>query len=308
MKLSSFQFRSFGSGFGIGFFCLIMIVQPIQAQELNATVEVDRSQISNASVNYLDGFAGQIESYLNEHNWTDQNYLDHERIDVLLQINLLSVDNSYNFEANAIIRSQRPVYNSVQQTPLFLFNDENWEFNFSPNSRLVHDELQFNDLATLLDFYAYIILGFDADSFSELGGSSYYANANDLVALAQSANSVGWSRSINSRRNRAQLVASLQNPNYDPLREASYIYHRHGVDQFLNAPEEAREQVISALELLLEARRNTTNNLLLDTFFNAKYREIVSIFEDAPTEIRLEAFNLLREVDPNHLTEYRKLE
>lgn len=308
MKFSSFWPKAFATGYFLSFICILVSLQPVWAQEIRASVEIDKSRVSSSSIDYIDNLPGQIESYLNEHDWVNQTYLDHERIDVFIQINLLSVDNNYNFEANAIIRSQRPVYNTLQQTPLFLFNDENWTFNFAPNSQLLHDELQFDDLATLLDFYAYIILGFDADSFSELGGSSHYASASNLVALAQSANSVGWSRSTNSRRNRAQLVASLQNPNYEPLREAIYLYHRHGVDTFLDNPNEARQQILSALELLQEARRNTTSNLLFDIFFNAKYREIASIFEDASTDLRLEAFNLLSNIDPNHLSEYRKLQ
>lgn len=289
---------------------LLMMVafpSPSPAQELEAEVTLDRSRVSSASLNYLETLPAQVESYLNEYDWTNHNFQEHERIQVDIQITLLSVDNNYNFEASLVVRSQRPIYNSLQKTTLLLYNDENWVFHFSPNQSLIHDELQFSAFATLLDFYSYLVLGFDFDSFSELGGTPYFTEAQNLVSLAQTTSSAGWSRSGTNRRNRAQVVADLLSPSYEPLRRAIYVYHHRGIDRFLDNPPEARKQVIRALELIQEAKENTTNDLLFDTFFNAKYREITSILEDADPDLRLEAYTLLSEIDQSHLNEYEKL-
>ena len=186
----------------------------ISAQELNVSVQVDRSRLSSTSLDHLDNFAAEIESYMSEFNWIEPNFGDNETIDVSLQITLLGVDENFNFEASVVIRSQRPIYNSMQQSPAFLYNDENWIFDYTPNRALVHDFLQFDRITTFLDFYAYIILGYDFDSFSELGGTPYYGEAQNLVSLAQASSSSGWSRTSSSRRNRAQLVSDLLNPNY----------------------------------------------------------------------------------------------
>ncbi|MDZ7717108.1 MAG: DUF4835 family protein [Balneolaceae bacterium] len=308
MKLSSFQ-ENYPVTFVLSVaFALLFLPFRVHAQEINATVQVDRSQINSASINYLDNLSTDIESYLNEHDWIGPNYMEHERINATIQITLMSVDNNFNFEANIVVRSQRPIYNTTQQTTVFLYNDENWTFNYTPNRGFVHDELQFDELTTLLDFYAYIIIGYDFDTFSELGGSPYFSEANNLVAIGQTTSSTGWSRTSSTRRNRAQLIADLLNPNFRLLRRASYIYHRLGVDQFLSNPVEARQEILRALEMIEEAKGNTINNLLFDTFFNAKYREFVSIFEDAKTEVRLEAYNLLTNIDQGHLTEYNKLQ
>lgn len=287
---------------------VLLLYGKVSAQELNVTVQVDRSRISSASLAYMDGFAQKIETYLNEYDWSQDTFEQYERIDATIQIILLSVDNNYNFEANIVVRSQRPIYNSLQQTPLFYYNDENWVFNYTPNRALVHDELQFDAIATLLDYYAFVMLGYDFDSFSELGGTPFFAEARDLVSLAQTVSSTGWSRTSSVRRNRAQLVADLLNPNYEKLRRAIFVYHRLGLDQFINEPQQARQQILESLNIIDEALENTTNNLLFDTFFNAKYREIVSIFEDAPTEVRLEAYQILSQIDQSHLTEYNKLQ
>lgn len=287
----------------LGLFCS----QSISAQEINANVTVDRSQISSTSLNYLDNFSQELETYINEYDWIDASFREEERINMDMQITLMGVDNNFNFEAQVVIRSQRPIFNTTQETALFLFNDEDWLFNYTPNRALIHDELQFDPLTSLIDYYAHVVLGYDFDSFSALGGTPYFQEAQNIVSLAQTSTSSGWSRGGN-RRNRAQLVSDLLTTNYELLRRAIYQYHRRGLDAFLNNPQKGRREVLESLHKIQEAQRNTSNNLLFDIFFNTKYREIVSIFEDADPEMRLEAYNLLSDIDQSHLTEYRKLQ
>jgi len=276
------------------------------AQDIDANVTIDRSQLSSTSLNYLDNLPQQIEAYINQHEWTSKNFNENERIKMSLQINLLSVEN-YNFEAQIIVRSQRPIYNTTRNTVIFLFNDEKWNFEYTPNRTFLHDQLQFDPLTSLLDFYVYTVLGYDFDTFEELGGTEYYQRAQNIVSLAQTTPAIGWSRSSN-QRNRTQLLSNLLQTNFEPFRSALYQYHRQGIDQFLNNPKRARNQILSALEKIQQAQRQTSSNLLFDTFFNAKYREITSIFEDAEPQIRLEAYTLLSNIDQGHLSEYQKLQ
>lgn len=286
----------------------LSVSQIVSAQEFNLEVTLDDSQVSSASLNHLDNLPSEVEAYFNEHDWIDASFQDFERIDAELQIVLLNVDDNYNFQANVVIRAQRPIYNTTQQTTVFLFSDESWAFQFTPNRAFVHDELQFDAITTLLDFYAYVMLGFDFDSFSELGGTPYYSEAQNILALAQTTSSPGWSRSSSSQRGRAQLIANLQNPTYQSYRQAIYTYHRLGLDQFITNTEQARQHVLEALRMIRESQRKASGDFLFDIFFDAKYREIVSIFEDAATDVRLEAYNLLAEIDQSHLSEYKKLQ
>ena len=185
----------------------LLMVGKAVAQEFNMEVSVDQSQVSSASLSYLDNFPDEIESYFNDYDWIDANYQEQERIDAELQIVLLSVDDNYNFQANVVVRAQRPIYNTMQQTTVFLFNDDSWAFQYTPNRALVHDELQFDAITTLLDFYAFTILGFDFDSFSELGGTPYFSEAQNILALAQTTSSPGWSRRYPCRRRRSRPSA-----------------------------------------------------------------------------------------------------
>src|SRR6056297_592877 len=133
MNISSFNM---GACFGALLTVALLATPPAHAQEINADVTVDRSQISSTSLNYLDNLAEELEVYINEYDWIDANFREQERIGVDLQITLLSVDNNYNFEAQIVIRSRRPIFNTTQETALFLFNDEDWAFNYTPNRAL----------------------------------------------------------------------------------------------------------------------------------------------------------------------------
>lgn len=280
----------------------------VQGQELDASVSVDRSQLSSTSLDYLNDFSDKLETYINEYEWTNARFQETERIGMDIQITLLSVDNDYNVDAQIVIQSRRPIYNTTQETALFLFNDSNWQFNYTPNRALMHDQLQFDPLTSLIDFYAYVVLGYDFDSFERFGGTPYFSDAQHIVSLARSASASGWSRESNNRRNRTQLISNLLDTSYGPFREAVYQYHREGLDRFIENPEQARQAVLQSFQKIQEAQRTTSGSLIFDTFFNAKYREIVSLFEDADPQVRLEAYNLLSEIDQGHLGEYQKLQ
>jgi len=290
-----------------GVVLLLLFLLPLRskAQELDCKVTIDKSKISSSSINYIDNLKSAIEDYINNHNWTNDRFQDQEKIHFNMQIILNSVDNNYNFKASVVLSSQRPIYNTVSTTPVIIISDQ-WNFNYTPNSSIVHDEFQFNDIASFLDFYSYIILGYDYDTFSSLGGTPYFQKARKVVDIAQSASGSGWSSSAGTR-SRYALVTDLLDPNYEDLRKAIYIYHRHGLDLFTLNTEKARSNVMDALKLIQKAENQTTDTYLFDLFFNTKYNEIVSIFKDAKQDERLKAYNLLTDIDQGHISAYDRL-
>lgn len=287
---------------------LLVEVDPITAQELSVDVTVNRSRIEGTSLNYLNNFEEEIESYLNGYDWINNEFGSHEKIEAYIQIILTSVSDDYTFTANLIIRSTRPIYNTARQATLFLYNDNTWIFQYIPGRTLIHDELRFDAITTLLNFYAYLIIGYDYDSFEALGGTPYFSEAQNQVSVAQTGSAAGWQRSSTKPNNRAQLVSDLTNPNYELFRKAFYQYHRHGLDLFIKNPQQARQNILEALQMIQQTKQQTVNNLLFDIFFNAKYLELVSIFKDAPPQMRQKAFSLLSEIDINHLNTYRQLQ
>ena len=286
---------------------LTIYPKSLNAQELNCSVTVNDRQISGSSTEYISELAPAVERYLNENRWTNDRYEEKERIRCNIQILLTDVDGNSNFTAEAVISASRPIYNTNRQTTLIVINDSAWRFNYSRNKNLIFDDLQFDDLTSFLDFYAYIILGYDYDSFSELGGSSHFNSALSIFEIAQNTGAQGWGRSIGAQRNRFGLINDLTNPSYRDLRSAYYRYHRLGLDQFTQQEELARNEIIEALDLIRENKRVTSNNYLFDLFFSTKYLEIVASLRDASPSTRTAAYNILRDVDPANTSEYRRL-
>ncbi|MGF1670229.1 MAG: DUF4835 family protein [Balneolaceae bacterium] len=275
---------------------------------MNCTVTINDRQISSSASEDIRNLGPQIERYINERRWSGDRFREHERINCRFQIILNNVDSQFNYSAEVIIDAQRPIYDTMQQSSILLINDNNWRFNYTRNKSLIFDELQFDDLTSFIDFYVYIILGFDYDTFSELGGTSFFNNARSVMELAQNSSSPGWSRSIGSQRNRFGLINDLSNPLYEQLRRAIYRYHRLGLDQFTQNTNVARTQILDALKIIRDNKERTSSNYLFDIFFDTKFVEITSVFLDSEIQQRMEALNVLTSADPGHSTEYQKLQ
>ena len=280
----------------------------VSAQEMNCSVTINDSQISGSGSDDIRELGPQLERYINENEWTNDSFEDHERIDCRLQIILNDVDTQFNYSAELIIDAQRPIYNTMQRTSTLIISDNNWVFNYTRNKSLIYDELQFDDLVSLIDFYTYIVIGYDYDTFSELGGTPFFNQARGVMELAQNTSAPGWGRSIGSQRNRFGLIGDLSNPLYEQFRRAVYKYHRLGLDQFTQRTDIARGEMLEALEMIQNNRRRTSNDFLFDIFFDTKFVELTSAFQGAENGPRLEAYNILTDVDPGHSTEYQKLQ
>lgn len=280
---------------------------PLISQEITARVTLNKSQITNASLDYLDDLVPLIETYLNTNKWTEHEFLEHERIRMNIQI-VLNNETNNNFDASLIITTERPIYNALQVTPLTIISDNAWRFNYTRNRTITRDLFQFDDIASVLDFYTYFILGMDYDSFGDLEGTPFFRQAQSILDIAQSTGAPGWTSGTGTRRNRYFLITGILSASHEGLRKASYRYHRHGLDIYARSPEPARRNIYEALQLIQESRRQTTDDYLFELFFGAKFREITSIFLDAESAQRLEAYLLLSQLDSSRLTEYERLQ
>ncbi len=290
---------------------IIFILSGVKAaysQDVVARVDVNFGQISTTEYDYLNELRPLIERYINEHEWTDDTFREEERIEIQFSITLLEVDGSANFDANVVVQSFRPIFNTVVRTPLFRTQDSNWRFNFTRSRNLVYDEFQYDDIASLIDFYVNVALAYDYDSFSELGGTRYLQRAQNVVNVAQSSGAGSAWTGSGARRTRYHLITQLTNSGYEPLRKFNYRYHRHGLDLFTINSDRARQNIFEALETLQDAKRQTTERFLFDILFSTKHREFTAAFLEADTGKRLEAFNLLADLDSSYLSEFEKLQ
>jgi hypothetical protein len=204
-----------------------------------------------------------------------------------------------------VVTSSRPIYGTPRTTPVFQIIDSNWRFQYNRGQPLIFNPNSFNALTSLLDFYAYMILGYDYDTFSELGGTPHFERAREISELAQAQGDESW-RSVGDDQTRTTLVRQLLDARYLPLRRAYFLYHLGTLDRFTRDPETAWQTGASAVEGIYELFLDVSRKYATDLFFAAKASEIVQLFEDAD-DVRNELYALLVEMDPARSSEYDRL-
>ena len=279
-------------------------VHTAQAQELNCTVNIDDSRLSGSDFSYLDDLEQRIEEYLNTQAWTEDQFLDHERIECNWQILMQEAVGLSEFKARLIVATKRPVYGTAQSTPVARINDESWQFEYQRGAPLVFDVEQFDPLTSVLDFYAFLIIGFDYDTFAPLGGTPYFEEARRIADRAQSTGASGWA-GLGSERTRVNLINEILDPRFRPLRKATFSYHLNGLDRFLDETATARQTILEAVQTIADVSQDVSRAYVIDLFFSAKYQELAAVFADAP--IRSRAFEILSQVDPAHSSTYERL-
>lgn len=286
-----------------------MLSGSLMAQEFNCQVSINDDQLEGNSFEYVaNGLQTDLEAYINEYRWTELEIDEQEQLKCQISIILLAGDQDFNFSAETIFQLRRPIYNTLTETTTIIVSDGSWQFNYPEGRSLIHDDLEFEPLTGFIDYYMYLLLGFDFDTFSELGGTEWFVKSQDVVDLAQNSPTIGWTRNTNNGRNRFVLVSDLLNNNYEVVRQAYYKYHRRVLDNFVVRPDQTREELVKILEEIRDTKRRSTNNYLFDLFFGTKSKEIASILEDAEPDIKFEAYNILRDTDSANLSEYEVLQ
>ena len=284
---------------------LVIWLLPLQAagQELACDVGVDYSQLSGVDYSYLDGLGRKIEAYMNERSWTDDDFLPFERIDCQMELIFTQASGQKDYTAQLAISMRRPIYGTTQRTTIVRFSDQSWQFSHTRGAPLRHQPQGYDPLTSVLDFYANMMLGYDYDTFSRLGGTPYFERARRIAEQAESLGGASWSNTDGSGR--ADLAAQLLQTRLEPLRLAYYRYHFRGLDRFVTHTSEARTAVLETLRNLQALRSDLTRRYPLDLFFSAKYQELIAIFEGS--SLSGDAYDLLTAVDPSHFSTYQEL-
>ena len=283
-----------------------LLAAPATGQELDCRVQIDASQLSGAESEFafLDDLEQKIQEYMNTRAWTDDQFLQFERISCSMQIVILESISISEFRARLVVTTRRPIYDTSQSSVVMRVNDPEWQFEFSRGSSLNYDLDRYHSLTSVLDFYAFLILGYDYDTFSPLGGTPYFEEARTVADQAEGTGDPGWS-SVGTQQNRIQLLSNLLNQRHEPLRRVYYNYHRKGLDQFVGETEASRQQILGVLKALRKLNQQLSRSFALTTFFQTKYEELTAIF--AGSERASQAHSLLVQMDPAHSSEYDQL-
>lgn len=261
---------------------LLVLGLNLSAQELNCVVFINSAEIGVSNRKIFDTMQNDIFEYMNNTKWTNSQYKTHERIDCSITINILEAISTNSFRGSLQLKISRPVYNATYTTNILNFNDNNISFNYEEFQPLVYNENNFDsNLVSLLTFYAYTILGYQADTFGYKGGENFFKQAESVVNVAQQGGGVGWNR-IDGNYTRYQLNENLLSPVYEQYRKTMYEYHILGLDRMVDNTRDAKEVMSKSIQDLQNLFNDRPNTFLIRVFFDTKGDEIVDVFSDGP--------------------------
>lgn len=292
----------------IPFLAALLVAGGLQAQEFNCKVSVIAPQIQSTPKRIWQSMENAITQLMNTRRWSNFNYAPAERIDCNFLLTINEQSAADHFKGTLQVIYSRPVYGTDYLSPVVDILDNNVEFSFLENTQIEFVPERFtNNLASVVGFYAYFILGVDADTFSPMGGSDFYDLAQTVVNNAQNASEAGW-KAFEDQKNRYWLIDNQQQAVFRPLREFLYTYHRQGFDVMSTDPTNGRKAIAGAIEKLKTVHQAKPSSYNLQVMFNAKYSELIDLFKSSnDVQERAKVYNTLQIIDPGHINQYQNM-
>ncbi|WP_297099585.1 DUF4835 family protein [uncultured Draconibacterium sp.] len=277
------------------------------AQELRCNVTVSARGIQGANQNLFRTMQSDLYDFMNNRKWTDHVYSYDEKIRCNILIRLDEQISADEFKGSIQVQLTRPIFNSSYTSTVLNIKDNDFHCKYVEFQPLEFNETSNRDnLTNIMAFYAYVILGFDYDTFSEEGGTEFFEKAQGIVNNSQNARERGW-KAFESERNRYWLIENVMNKSYSSFRTCMYNYHRNGLDLMSDRVEEGRANIAEALRDIQKVFRRRPSTYILQMFFDAKSDELVNIFSKSFPDERNRVMAILNEVDPSNGRKYEKI-
>ena len=276
------------------------------SQELNCTVNVIAEQTGNENNAVFKTLGNQLTEFVNNTKWTRKSFGQQERINCSMVINVKSYNNDL-FSASLQVSSSRPIFNSTYSSPVYNYNDKDFNFQYLEFQNLVFNKNQFeSNLISVLSFHVYMILGMDADSFELNGGDEYFKQAQTIAGYSQQLSGQGW-KLEDGLQSRFSLINNIMSPSFKDLRTAMYKYHIDGLDIMSESAKEGKSKIIAVLEDLQKVHNVRPNSFLMRVFFDAKADEIMDILSGGPSVNITKATDILNRIAPMHSQKWRNI-
>lgn len=290
-----------------------MICNTVQAQELQAKVTVLASRV-NTTVDrkIFTTLQQQLNSFMNNRKWTGDVFKPNEKIECSFIINIENIIETNLYKATLTIQAARPVYNASYQAAMVNFVDPEMVFRyveFQPiefnENRVQGTEPGAANLTAVLAFWAYTIIGLDYDSFSPKSGEQFFRKAQNIVNNAPEGKSISGWRVFDGLRNRYWLNENLINTRYNIIHDVVYTYYRSGLDKMIENDNEARTNVLQALNQLYAYNRENPNTMIVQFLTQGKTNEIIGIFKKGTAQEKAKAIELMAVLDVVNSAKYK---
>lgn len=290
------------------FFSLIILAFlthfSVESAEINADVTVSLEQVEQEYRFHVSTMESDIERYINSQNFTD---IQWEGPAIPVKINIF-LSGGYNgvFNARMFIAAQRYLYGQGEAVSVTLSLVENsWTFEYTRGAMLSYNPNRFDRLSSVIDYYMYLIIGFDMDTYNELSGTRIYEKAKYVVQLGSAQNVEGFSLFYQPGEfTKYSLVAEMTDLRYEPLRKLFFEYYYDGLDLMA----EDRESALQNIELIIKDMATFKQDkmvgpsALMQAWFLSKSNEIAETFKGIMSEAMLQDLTYL---DPTNTQIYQ---
>ena len=267
------------------------------AQELKCDVDVNYQKVESPDQALFEGLKQSISEYMNETKFSNATFSPVEKVECRLFLTVSSYDGD-RVKGDLQVQLTRPVYNSTYTTTLINFKDSKIDFEYHQGDPLIFNENGADtNLGAILDFYAYLFLGVDFDSFSPNGGQPFFDRASQVVQRAQSSGEVGW-KAFEDTKNRSAVLSVYTDANTAPLRKMNYDYHRRGLDEMVTSPDKGRAVITEAINAIGTVYDVAPMSVALSMFRDAKLDELVNIYSKGTQTERDQVYDLLIPIYP----------
>ena len=292
----------------------IVFASSLHAQELAATITIQSSKVDNqVDTKIFPQLQTQLKDFINQRKWANDAFSNEEKIDCSFYITIESVVSPGVYDAKLSIVSKRPVFNASYSSSVLNMQDAKFTFKyqlsqpieFNENRIQGADPLESNLTATLA-YYIYIILGLDYDSFAPKAGMPYFNKALNIVFNAPEGSGISGWKSYDGQRNRYILIDNLTKSGNDKVHDVIYSYYRDGLDQMTDKPELAKSNILNALINLEQMNEGAVSGMLIPLFMQAKFSEIVGIFNKSDKATRKQLLTTLSSLDIANINKYKE--
>ncbi|MBQ7851629.1 MAG: DUF4835 family protein [Muribaculaceae bacterium] len=288
------------------FLILTFVGNSLTAQELKCEVEINSDQVQGTNKSVFNTLKEAINDYMNTTKFSQAQIAANEKIECKLFFTIKEYDDN-TLTGDLQVQSTRPVYNSTYTSTLINFKDTKIEFTYQENEPLVFSENSMeSNLTAILNFYAYLILAIDFDTFSPRGGEQFYERADNIVQMAQSSGESGW-KAFEDTKNRSSVLSAYTEPNTSIIRDLLYKYHRTGLDEMVLSPDKGRAAITASIESIKKIYDVAPMSVALSMFKDAKLDELVNIYSKANSTEREKVYEWLYPIFPTEAERLDKI-
>ena len=261
------------------------------AQQVHVEVTIQAQHLSFQDRDELSDLDQKLSDYINSTQFSDENQ------DIIINANLQIIIETVTNRGSEKLYKAQFLLNSPSGENYY---DKNCEFTYYPSQPFDFYRSSFDPLLTLVDYYIYIILAGEMDTYELLSGNPFYDKAQDLANQGQlSQYPFGW-------QNRLEEVLTATNADHAPLREAKFYYYEglYFVEEE-NNPENVRKFSKGVVDRLYKVYDKDPTSAVLKRFFDAHYQEMRKLLQYDKDKNNV---NTLIKIDPRHRDTYAKIQ